>query len=358
MPQIDALRFIAAFGVINFHWAARLKLDVDMSFGPYRVPLLLVLSGFLITSILLKIKDRSDNKVSALKTFFTKRALRILPVYYLFLLLVWCMQDTGLMRHLPYFVSLTSNLASFSGLQVYTSSTTHLWNISVLEQFYFCFPWVIVLIGKNQEIRLALLMILAGTIIRTYGFATGIQNLNLLPFTNFDYLGGGILLAVLIRRKENSLHQWLHQTATVMTLLFLLLAYLFFQFSKGWASSFGYNLATLLFCCCLIYKASVGFTGVIGRVLEFQPLVFLGRISYGLYIYHMASPFFLRRILLKLQIGLDYGYTLYVVNLVFLLLLCIASWYLFEKPITQIRNLRWKGFALAPVTRIGRLLKA
>src|SRR5690348_17791973 len=88
IPQIDGLRFVAAFGVMLFHWVHDIKTVHILGKIPFEtgVNLFFVISGFLITSILLNRKEEiAEGKLSlakALKNFYAKRVLRIFPVYY------------------------------------------------------------------------------------------------------------------------------------------------------------------------------------------------------------------------------------------------------------------------------------
>lgn len=337
MPQIDTMRFFAVISIVCFHWFERFQMNIDMSFGSYRVPLLLSLSGFLITSILLSMKDGS-HKIQTIKRFFWKRALRIIPPYYLFLIIMVKLNDGFVISYIPFFLTFTSNWLEFSGIQVYTINTGHLWNLAVLEQFYLTFPFLLLFIKVRFEILLSLVIIIIGVALRTYMAIEQNHSFYYFTITSFDYLGGGVLLGIITCRYNNWLKTFLSKKGSFLIILFFFLAFIFHYYTNGWLSAVGYNIATLIFCFCLIHKLSFGIKGIVGRILGFNLFLSLGRISYGIYIYHMGSPYFLSRIFDKTGIAVEDPLLLLFINLVFLLVISYASWYIIEKPILKIGN--------------------
>jgi peptidoglycan/LPS O-acetylase OafA/YrhL len=138
MPQLDALRALGVFGVWFTHWGiGTLPVLRWIHWGEMGVQLFFVLSGYLITGILLRARDRADcgeGKWLVAKRFYVRRFLRICPIYYLTLLataIVIQHMREGFFWHLTY----TSNI--FFALRGRLDLIgAHFWTLSVEEQFY------------------------------------------------------------------------------------------------------------------------------------------------------------------------------------------------------------------------------
>ena len=160
MPELDMLRGIAVLGVMllhAFYWSY-----AGMSFGPWArrfvsatqpgwmgVNLFFVLSGFLITGILLDSKD----KPYFYRRFYTRRALRILPPYYLLLIVLLLMRSSSVA-----FVSLSfvylANMTDFFGV---ACDYGPLWSLAVEEHFYLMWPMLLWMAGLRRARWLALI---------------------------------------------------------------------------------------------------------------------------------------------------------------------------------------------------------
>src|SRR5689334_6993090 len=161
MPQLDALRALAVLAVMVHHF-----LPVDrfippdyITLGFLAVRLFFVLSGFLITGILLSY--RSDTRDNALRRFYLRRVLRIFPIYYLTLFIALALQvraiQLGAFWHLTY---LSNYVAPFH--PEWMGPASHFWTLAVEEQFYFVWPFIVLFVPRKY---------LAGTIIGTIALA-------------------------------------------------------------------------------------------------------------------------------------------------------------------------------------------
>lgn len=158
MPELDAIRGIAILGVVIYHafvWARDLSLYTVpqrkflllFAAGQFGVALFFVLSGFLITGILLDSRSRPDYY----KRFYVRRALRILPVYYLVLLiLILAHRANGTFLALSLVFS--ANLTSLFGA---TLSYPVLWSLAVEEHFYLLWPSTVRRISDSHLMILA-----------------------------------------------------------------------------------------------------------------------------------------------------------------------------------------------------------
>lgn len=147
VEDINALRCFAMLGVILVHCAI-------FPFGAWGVWLFFVISGFAITRSLISDRSRCASHSIVIKNFFIKRALRIIPLYVAYLLMIsaYCALTgrTGFWAALPYLMTFTYNLAISSGSDVISApGVAHLWSISGEEQFYILFPFVFILLRRK-----------------------------------------------------------------------------------------------------------------------------------------------------------------------------------------------------------------
>jgi peptidoglycan/LPS O-acetylase OafA/YrhL len=138
--ELDGLRALAIFGVMYTHFV-----NDDSALGTLGVYLFFVLSGYLISGILLRCRDLIEGSRATpsgtLRTFYVRRILRIFPVYYLYLFGLLIVGSTEIHEQFWWHATFNSNLL-FSFFP-FTSLTPHLWTLSVEEQFYFFWPAVI-----------------------------------------------------------------------------------------------------------------------------------------------------------------------------------------------------------------------
>jgi|SRR5262249_32105957 len=142
LKQLDGLRCMACFGVLLQHWLPPSnilqRLNVPLADGVY---LFFVLSGFLITRILLDCRDHADARESTrgrvLVRFYIRRALRLMPLYFLVVIVTASLSVTGARDALPWHLVYGSNVYYFvrGG---FNGPTSHFWTLSVEEQFYCC----------------------------------------------------------------------------------------------------------------------------------------------------------------------------------------------------------------------------
>ena len=162
MPQLDALRAFAVLAVMVHHF-----LPVDhyiptdyITLGMLAVRLFFVLSGFLITGILLGY--RSDEPKNALKRFYFRRVLRIFPIYYLTLFVALALQVRSIQQGAFWHLTYTSNfIAPFH--PEWMGPASHFWTLAVEEQFYFVWPFIMLFVPHTKH--------LAKTIVGTIALA-------------------------------------------------------------------------------------------------------------------------------------------------------------------------------------------
>jgi peptidoglycan/LPS O-acetylase OafA/YrhL len=333
--SLDGIRTLAVFLVIFLHWPLP---ALHLPFGWLGVNIFFVLSGFLITRIL--IQQKNQQLAPYLKHFYRNRLLRIFPLFYSYLAIIsivllvvgWLLPDNNqsatitsglnvLRDHLFLLLTYTYNFADLfhpDSFQPFSNRFfAHLWSLAVEEQFYLVFPFLVFFL-KPQHLRyfLIALIFLTPPLRIWYGEAmrgtqpeilTGII-LSKVTFFHTDGFALGGLLALLPRLIPRKPHHWF--IAFTMLLFALGLAEVWYLkrngIAIGWKSlgldhpleqfgqhssnlwfqnryAFTYTLVNLL---AFFLLASALQQNFIQRFLEWRPLRFTGKISYGIYIFH------------------------------------------------------------------------
>ncbi len=332
--QLDSLRSIAAFSVIFFHFLPDYNLG-GLPFGWIGVDLFFVISGYLITAILLEQKDVINRKFLIIKNFIIKRALRLFPIYYLFISFflflmyafrIW-MCDKG---DVVYYLTYTQNILFFKeGMR--SVQTNHLWTLAVEEQFYLFWPWLVVLVSNKNLIR-SLIIVIPVTLF--FLSVSEIENLRMLTIYHFDTLGAGALIALFIKEKGDLLGLFTHKIKAIIILssLSILVIGSFYNMSN-----FPIFLSILALSTSLVIGCYHNFTGVIGNILNLSQLQYLGKISYGLYLYHKPIPFLAKLFMNKAQIQVN-NLILLVSSIALTILIAHLSYHLIEKRFLNLKE--------------------
>jgi len=320
MPQLDGLRALAAIAVVLHHnlWrtgaAGAVRAAADL--GDAGVRLFFVLSGFLITGILL----RARGAPGALRSFYARRFLRIFPLYYLVVISV-AVVGQPLMRSW-----LGWNLAYLANIKLALLGAppgppvSHLWTLSVEEQFYLAWPLIVLRAPRRSLLPIALSTLLIAPASRLVllllsGNATSTA---VVTTSCLDTLGAGAALALGGRVPRFVAPLGLALLAAVTAL------------AGSWLDSALRDTAYAGIFVCLVARGREGVRGPLGRLLASGPLVYLGSISYGIYVYHHVLP-----ALIRLP-----GYGVARTGLVLALTLPVAalSFRLFEGPINALKR--------------------
>lgn len=348
-PQLDALRCFAVLGVLVTHfWQPGpypgILQHVDLGFLGVR--LFFVLSGFLITGILLDARDHAVraglSQWQVLGRFYGRRVLRIFPLYYLIVLGGLLVGVPRAREAWPWLLTYTSNF--YQALeQQSVGYYGHFWTLAVEEQFYLVWPWLVLFAPRRS---LALIMIAAVAMAPVYRDVVfgllGTRGWDTLPFGSLDTLGVGALLAIAFR--DASAPEELHARLQRLVLPIGLGSYALLNalaLSDGgvrWLVAL-HEISYALICCWLIAGAYRGFCGLPGRLLEARPVVYLGRISYGIYAYHMQMPWLLQRVFAKLGWAFPgHGPARLLLAGAVTVLVAMASWQLVERPINALKR--------------------
>jgi peptidoglycan/LPS O-acetylase OafA/YrhL len=214
-PSLDGWRAVSIMLVLGFHCTFAVgfpkSLDPVMQWlfdGNLGVRFFFVISGFLITHLLFHEYNQTGS--ISLRNFYIRRALRILPVYFVFLLAVFLLQ---------FFTSWYQPTITWIGNLTFTTNfvpasgqTTHLWSLAVEEQFYLLWPFLLVLIGLRGNHRT--IFYILGTPLLAAPICRVLSHMNVLPamvrpffqefsfFNNFDSLAIGCIAAILLTRHK------------------------------------------------------------------------------------------------------------------------------------------------------------
>lgn len=352
--ELDGLRGVAVTAVVLYHFTGAstpLARATGAQFGYLGVTLFFVLSGYLITGILLSMRPRSNY----FRAFYARRALRIFPPYYLVLVvglliavLVHGPQPTWEWLTCFFYLSANNHLAPspaipfavYSGLAV-------TWSLSVEEQFYILWAplvrWV-----KDDHLVPALCAI----IVLAPGLRWAIQvdpSLHVLgSLADFDLLALGSLTCIAIQRWNPSLAQTRVLLAASAS-VFLAILYGGGYSPTGTHNPLNISVAAFTFASLLAFIiVRTGAQGGLCRVLRVRPLLELGKVSYTLYLIHqpvmvvvdaVASDFITSSHVLERLVARPIAF-------VVAFLLSKASWHYFEAPIMRLKD---KLFPRAPV---------
>jgi peptidoglycan/LPS O-acetylase OafA/YrhL len=296
MPQIDGLRCFAVLIVVWVHAGSGRLITFPglRGAGLYGVWLFFTLSGFLITRILLRERDRMASGALALRQalaiFYTRRFLRIFPIYYGLLAVLAIANVPHVRAELAWDLSYLSNWMVVAR-QVDRPTLGHLWSLAVEEQFYLVWPLLILLVPRSVLIRVLTLTIVLAVMSRgAISLLTDSTITIVEPTTsNLDLLGLGALLAW---------HWHTHPTAGAerrellrgalgIGLLCIAVTVVLSLSGRGFKlMSMIDPLGVGLVAVWMVDRCAAGVRGPMRRVLEARPVRHVGVISYGVYLYH------------------------------------------------------------------------
>ena len=368
IPGLDGLRALAFLLVFAFH-------TNYLTFGWVGVQFFFVLSGFLITGILLDMKKSLPPRIYFVK-FYGRRFLRIFPLYYFYLLVmtvvsVWLIS----ISYRPAYMHIFQSQVWYAVFYVYdfyfgtiaakySFFLDHFWSLSIEEQFYLFWPMLILLAPERWLKKLFLTFIVLGPIFRIAFliiYRSGIfrflndpvsTSLYPMPFSHVDAFAFGAYISRYSIPKARQQFFLLLGTLPVIGYASQYIA----TGNIGDLSAFGYPLLmpeayqfiwgyTLLGYFFMVVIYAVVHYGLFINLLEWPVMRYLGKISYGLYIYHFPVIWFSTRIR---DLGLserDAKPLVFVIAFIVTLLLASLSYRFLEKPLL---NLKDRFFSLKP----------
>ena len=298
-PALDGLRAVAILFVLLHHTAAFLTPSLAASLFPggfLGVDLFLVLSGFLITTLLLERRDRERRPIG---TFYLRRVLRLIPALVLLLLanlLYAVIVGRGVadaLRSIGVVMLYVTNWAELAGISI-SNYVTHLWSLAIEEQFYLVWPLLLfvalrLLGAPRRVIWVAIAIAIAAAVWRAILFESGDPwlRLYLRTDTRADSLAIGALLALIGRDRVGlALPGGARSGVAAAALIALVAAAALIQPYAPFLYLGGFTLvaivAAILIACVLDGR------GPVARALSLRPVVWIGVLSYSLYLWHFG----------------------------------------------------------------------
>lgn len=302
LPDLDGLRAVAVAAVAYSHWLPAWQFGVPLGAG---VHLFFVLSGMLITRILLDLRERPD-RPHAVGRFYVRRLLRLWPAFYVVLLAAW-LADVPLARATWAWHAAYLSNAFIAGQGQWQGHFSHFWSLAVEQQFYLMWPWLVVWTPARALPLLFVATVLLGPLARGLVAMAGTTESfwALVPGGSADSLGVGALIAWLAwvgdRPRPDSeravstgvgASRFGALAAATALALWLTLAgaEVALEHSLPPAVAVWRQTLQAVVFGWIVWRAVAGFSGPVGRVLRHPALLVIGRISYGIYLVHPFAP--------------------------------------------------------------------
>lgn len=347
IPQFDGLRGLAILLVLIGHSGFLEALpDAGMlEYARFGVDLFFVLSGFLITGILLDSKGSEHY----FRNFYARRALRIWPLYYVILFLAFVLtpilvpSTKPAAGAWPAFVVYVQNIA-FIDKDTYPFGLGATWSLAVEEQFYLTWPVLVFLLRRRALALVSVSLIIVSLSFRLVGYFHGAPSNFVHQFTlsRLDAIALGSLAALWLRSPSCTLSLWrtrAYQFLAVGASGTVLARVLMHRNS----SIFGYTFMGILFTGLLGISLSYDpRISLLGRILSARWLRYVGRISYGTYLLHLPL-FILWARLIGSQSFLSSNLVVrnlfaFAGQLLLVMMASSISWRLFEGPILRVKR--------------------
>jgi peptidoglycan/LPS O-acetylase OafA/YrhL len=348
IPSLDGLRALSVLMVVAAHTSGPLTRLIPfipfwiyMVWGALGVQTFFIISGFLITHLLLK--ELNATGTISLKHFYFRRALRIFPAFYVYLAAALAVTLAGWVPgELRAF--LVAGTYTWNYLGGGSELLVHTWSLSLEEQFYLLWPAALVFLGTNKSIKLAVWVILLSPISRVVTYFLMPHHralLNAMLHTGLDSIMFGCLLAILWRnerfnqRVQPFVRAWVAACAAAFSLI-LGPVFLGARFRGSYGFVFGFTLNALCLSLILLYVVRIP-NSPAGRLLNVPVIRHLGVISYSLYLWQ------------EMFTG-DNNARFFPWNLLAILACAELSYWLVERPSLRLRSrletaFHWQGNA-------------
>jgi peptidoglycan/LPS O-acetylase OafA/YrhL len=308
-PELDVLRF-AAFSLVFIHhhfpyvpaqynphlgkWFA-ITVSTISAAATYGVDIFLALCSYLITELLLREKARTGTV--DVKSFYLRRTLRIWPLYFFFLALA--LATNGLIPNERVSGKAVVAFLLFSGnwwmmLAIRSVSVINpLWSLSVQEQFYFAWPPLVRNLGERGLLVAAGVMLFVSNSVRLAIFLAHVGSERYIKFNTFtrlDPIALGIIAAVLLRGRSPALSN-VRRVLLFVTSFAVLWAAAIFLHTGADGTEAVHLLSVIGYPLVALSAIAIVLSVLVSTPPWYacKPLVYLGRISYGLYVFHLLG---------------------------------------------------------------------
>ena len=339
VPAFDGLRAIAVLSVMLFHaqpgWLRGGFLGVDIFF---------VLSGYLITRLLL-VEYGARGRI-AWRRFYARRALRLVPALVL-MLIAYCawmslVPDVDMAAHgrdaLLAFLYVSNWARAFDGYALHYLG--HTWSLAVEAQFYLLWPLLVLAVLRRNAAPTSLAAWAAVLAIASWGARLALLGSGASlerMYNGLDSHADGLMAGALLAAVWTGASRWWEELpagarrallAAAVALLGALIARA--DWTSPWMSGLGYVAVSLTVVLVLLALGSAQ-PSLLGRLLSIRALVWVGTISYGLYLWHFP----VLRVLQDWEVG---GWPLVLAGFALTFVLAAASYHFVERPLLRRRG--------------------
>ena len=348
-PEVDGLRAIAVGAVMIYHAQIRILEKLLLPGGFLGVDIFFVISGYLITYLIIKEKISTNN--FSFKNFYERRARRILPALFFMLIIMLPFSYVVLipsdfkeyiLSNL-FAVGFTSNYffyfseIQYGSLDSFLKPLLHTWSLGVEEQFYIFFPILIILFFNNNWSlkRFFFIFILLSFLISSY---LSIANTQLSFFSLltriWELLFGSLTAYLIFFNKIDFINKKLINFLSYIGVTIIFLSFIFFE-KNTYHPSYLTLFPVIGTCLVLINLNS---NNIVQKILSSKIFVFVGLISYSLYLYHYPILSFSR------YYSLVSGYNLYgKIALMFaIFIISYLSYFFIERPFRDKKKINTK----------------
>ncbi len=331
VPSLDGLRAISILLVFFAHVVGTQGFPIKVTTvatAELGVRVFFIISGYLISLLLFAEAERYGN-ISLLK-FYYRRAFRIFPAFYVMIAVIAGLAALDVLvlgrNDLLFAVTYTTNYH-------YPRSWNlgHLWSLAVEEQFYLLWPAALLFVGRRKGLWAAALFVAISPLVRIATLRGYLPQPELIGET-FQTIGDSIAVGCLLAGLRHRLEAWAWYQRVAHSPVFLLVPAVVI------ASLFAFRWPTIdyvvaqpasnIAIALMIHWAVTNHTGVVGKILNFRPIVYLGTLSYSLYLWQQL---FINRHSTAI-------YCRFPLNLGCALAAGAASYYLIEQPMLRVRE--------------------
>jgi len=358
-PELDSLRFLAFLPVFLHHTLPRedafytalgvpgplaTVISSFVSACGFGVDLFFLMSAYLITSLLLR--ERETRGSVNIPWFYVRRALRLWPLYLSFVLFALMLPLLSSEQQLSWRYG-AGFLLFFGNWMIVTggfpqSVVFPLWSVSVEQQFYFAWPWAVRSGTRRRIAWVAAAMLAVATLSRLYLVLHHAKHESIWcnTFTRLDPIAGGALLAILLMDGIPSLGAQARAMLASAGLLLLVVAGRFSHVLDDptplAGNLWGYPASTL--ACALLLLAVLRPTHVPGGIGRNRGLVYMGRISYGLFMFHAFALWISVHAMEKLPAPWNCRLVFMVLGFSLTTALGAASYHWLEQPFLRLKK--------------------
>ncbi|MFV0415500.1 MAG: acyltransferase family protein [Chthoniobacterales bacterium] len=341
-PQLDGLRGVAIL-MVFFHHAA-IHVPPWLDWGQMGVRLFFVLSGYLITLSLWSVRARqletNQSIAASMGDFHRRRILRLAPA---FLLALGIGYVVGIQDVVDYWVWHLTFISNFLTLKLgyWPGATAHFWSLAAQEQFYLVWPFVVFFLPRRYFPWALLVMVFVAWGFRLVTFQMGVSPFIrwvMLPASLDSFAIGGLL--AWLKRSSGGLPTlpagWRGAGLAILVLAIWFLNRWIRIYEPGYIFDSSVELLEAICAAYIVLGTMPGWKGLLGWTLKRPWLITLGRISYGVFVYHLF-------IMVLLRPGFeaagyppkDYSWLWASVTLTITVFISYFSYHFVEQPIAQ-----------------------